>query len=76
MNLQYILDSTGKATGVFIPITEWNKLKEKFTDIEEELEFLPEWHKEIIDKRLTDYKNNSEQVLDFDSIINEIEKEL
>jgi hypothetical protein len=27
MNVQYISDNTGKTTGVFIPISEWNELK-------------------------------------------------
>ena len=30
MHLQYISDSTGKTTGVFIPIEEWEGLKNKF----------------------------------------------
>ena len=30
MSLQFIADDTGKTTGVFIPINEWNDLKAKF----------------------------------------------
>ncbi|MFZ1455356.1 MAG: hypothetical protein WAT46_04905 [Saprospiraceae bacterium] len=29
MNVQYITDDTGKTTGVFIPISDWNSLKSK-----------------------------------------------
>ena len=29
MNLQYISDSKGHHTGVFIPIDDWNKIKEQ-----------------------------------------------
>ena len=36
MNLQYISDNRGKTTGVFIPIQEWEGLKEKFKGLEEE----------------------------------------
>jgi len=35
MNLQYISDNRGKTTGVFIPIQEWEGLKEKFKGLEE-----------------------------------------
>ena len=35
MNLQYISDSTGKTTGVFIPIEDWEKLKSQVFDIKE-----------------------------------------
>lgn len=36
MNLQYISDSRGKTTGVFIPIQEWEGLKSKYKGLEEE----------------------------------------
>lgn len=37
---------------------------------------IPEWHKEIIDHRLKDYKENPDNVTDFDSFCDELEKEL
>ncbi len=36
MNLQYISDNKGKTTGVFIPIQEWEGLKEKYEGLKEE----------------------------------------
>jgi hypothetical protein len=36
MNLQYILDHTGKTAGVFIPLQEWEELKTRFDGLEEE----------------------------------------
>lgn len=45
MNVQYITDSNGQTTDVFIPIKEWNNLKTKFKDINQEGEEVPEWHK-------------------------------
>ena len=33
MRLQVIQDSNGKATGVFIPIGEWDKLKKQYKDL-------------------------------------------
>jgi hypothetical protein len=74
MNLQYITDSNGQTTGVFIPINEWNDLKTKFKDIDHEGLEVPEWHKEIVRKRMELYKNNPDQSLDFDSALDDIEK--
>ena len=37
---------------------------------------LTTWQKQILDHRLNDYYNNSEDVEDFDKTINEIEKGL
>ena len=34
MRLQIIQDSKGKATGVYIPISEWNELKKQYKDLE------------------------------------------
>ncbi|MFN2261800.1 MAG: addiction module protein [Psychroflexus sp.] len=74
MNLQYISDNTGKTTGVFIPISEWNELKNKYRDIEQ-VE-VPNWQMEEVRKRLNSYKKNPEQALDFNTAIDDIEKDL
>ncbi len=55
MNLQYLSDDQGNKTGVFIPINEWNSIKRKYKGIEEEINEVPEWHKEIVLQRLKDY---------------------
>jgi hypothetical protein len=36
----------------------------------------PEWHKELVLKRLKDYKQNPDSALDFDAVMDDIEKEL
>ncbi len=74
MNLQYISDSKGQTTGVFIPINEWNDLKNKYKDIEQI--DIPNWQMEEVRKRLDNYKNNPEQALDFDTAMDDIEKDL
>jgi len=76
MNLQYISDSKGQTTGVFIPINERNDLKNKYKDIEQEEVSVPEWHKDLVLKRLEDYKQNPGSAMDFDSAMDDIEKEL
>ena len=76
MSLQYISDSKGKIAGVFIPINEWNDLKSKYKDIEQEEVSVPEWHKDLVLKRLEDYKQNPDSAMDFDSAMDDIEKEL
>ncbi len=74
MNVQYISDNTGKTTGVFIPISEWNELKGKFKDIEQI--DIPEWQIKEVRKRLEDYKKNPGQATDFDAAMDDIEKDL
>lgn len=37
---------------------------------------IPDWHIEEVNKRLEDLKNNPDQLLDFDTAMDEIEEEL
>jgi hypothetical protein len=76
MNLQYISDSKGQTTGVFIPINEWNELKRKYKNIEREDIHIPEWHKDLVRQRLDDYNKNPDSGLDFDDALDGIEKDL
>lgn len=76
MNLQYITDSDGKTTGVFIPIDEWNDLKYRFNDLEGGDVDIPEWHKEIVRKRMELYQRDPKQAVDFDVAMDRIEKDL
>jgi len=76
MNLQYISDSKGQTAGVFIPINEWNNLKNKYKGIEHEEVDIPEWHKDLVRQRLDVYRKNPGSALDFDSAMDDIEKDL
>lgn len=80
MNVQYINDTFGKATGVFIPINEWLDLLKKYKDLQilvvkNEVELM-NWQKEIIDQRLNDYYENPNDVIDFDTTIANVRKML
>ncbi|HRP88681.1 MAG TPA: addiction module protein [Edaphocola sp.] len=74
MSLQYISDSKGNTTGVYIPINEWNALKSKYKGIEDEAtDTVPDWHKDIVLNRLANYKKDKTQALDFDKAMDDIE---
>ncbi|MBA4408031.1 MAG: addiction module protein [Bacteroidota bacterium] len=75
MSMQFISDSKGQTTGVYIPINEWNALKSKFNGIDLELE-IPTWQMDEVSERMEDYRKNPDQALDFDQSMDEIEKEL
>lgn len=77
MNLQYINDSQGNPTGVFIPIEEWISLKQKYNVLQqEELQTseIPDWHKKILDERLEDYRKNPDNNMDFNEVLKDIRK--
>jgi len=70
MNPQYTYDNKGKAVGVFLPIEDWNQLKKSLPDDE-----LPQWQKDIIDKRLMLIKQNPDSLIPMEDFIAEMEKE-
>ncbi len=79
MTLQYIQDKEGKTTGVIIPIKEWQSLKEKYSELQEEVEpstELMSWQKNILDERISEYFDDPENVGDFERTLDDIEKSL
>jgi len=79
MNLQYVFDKNGETTGVIIPIIEWDALKEKYAELNQEdqkFNDIPEWHKKIIDERLLHSEKNPNDLLDFDMVCKEIVQKL
>jgi hypothetical protein len=73
MALQFIHDNKGNKTGVYIPIQEWEKLKNKYADLSNEELMIAheptEWQKEILDERLKSYIQNPNNVKDFSETI-------
>jgi hypothetical protein len=80
MTLQFIHDTKGNTTGVFIPIEEWQSLKTKYSELQkaeaENVGELAKWQKQIVSERLSDYYKDTKDVADFDSTIDDIEKSL
>lgn len=71
MPLQYIQDFNGATTAVIVPIEEWNKITEKFGDVED----LPQWQKDIIDQRLELYKKHPERVMSVEQFLEQMDKD-
>lgn len=76
MSLQYISDNKGQTTGVFIPIEEWNNLKNKYKGIEEEELEIPSWQLSELNNRVEEYRKNPTQTLDFNQAMKDIENDI
>lgn len=68
MNLQYIEDNNGLLSGVFIPIDDWNKIKDK-VEIDNDI---PDWQKEIITKAENDESFDLDKAKSFEETINKL----
>lgn len=71
MNVQYISDSEGKTTGVFIPISEWNDIRMQYPELDDNYE-IPKWEREIIDQRLDAINQNPESLKPIDELLKEL----
>lgn len=68
MKPQYTYDNNGNPIGVFLPIEDWNRITEKYNDIEE----LPDWQKKLIDERLEYVNDNPNENIELASFLNEM----
>jgi hypothetical protein len=76
MSLQYISDSNGQTTGIFIPIDEWNEMKKKYHGIEKEEIMIPSWQIDAVRERVVDYNKNPSQALDLNNALDDIENNM
>lgn len=76
MRTQIIQDHNGLPTGVFIPIEDWENIKKKYPDIDKINQDIPQWQKDILDKRLDDYKSNPDSFKPIDELFDVLEREL
>ncbi|MCE7063410.1 addiction module protein [Dyadobacter sp. CY343] len=77
MKPHYIPDNHGITTRIFIPIQEWNSLKAEHTEIERQRTYeIPQWHKDLVLERMEAFKRGTEELIDFEEAMDEIEKNL
>lgn len=76
MRTQIIQDHNGLPTGVFIPIEDWENMKKKYPDIDKINEDVPQWQKDILDRRLNDYKKNPVSFKPINEIFDALDREL
>ncbi len=71
MTPQFTYDNKGNAVGVFLPIEDWNQLKNNLpTDNE-----LPQWQRDLLDQRMMLIQQNPINVMPLEDFIAEMEKE-
>ncbi|HEX8357361.1 MAG TPA: addiction module protein [Segetibacter sp.] len=71
MTPQFTYDNKGNAVGVFLPIEDWNQLKNNLPNDEE----LPQWQRDILDKRMMLIQQDPGNVVPLENFIAEMEKE-
>ena len=75
MSLQYISDNAGHTMAVIIPIKEWNEIREKHPDVEAIEGDLPQWQKDILDRRLQIIQNHPERLHPIEELFEELNRD-
>lgn len=76
MKLQVIQDGHGKNTGVFIPIEDWALIKTNYPDVDTLDNEIPEWQKQLLNKRIEAIVKNPNSVKPIDKLFDELDSDL
>lgn len=76
MSVNYLSDNTGETFAVQIPIDEWKKIKNKYPDVDDIDGDLPQWQKDMIDRRMNAIENDPQSVRDITGLFDELDKEI
>ena len=76
MKLQILQDNFGNQTGVYVPMEDWNLIKQQYPDIETIEEDLPQWEIDLIDSRLSLIEQFPERLLPIESLFAELKRNI
>jgi hypothetical protein len=74
MSVNYVSDSLGETIAVQISIGDWEKIKNKYPDVDDIDGDIPQWQKDMIDKRLKAIKDNPDSIEDIEGLFKELDK--
>jgi len=74
MSIQYLSNEHGQITAVQLSIEEWEKIKNRYPEVESFDISLPEWHKEILDTRLQSLSEDSKKTQSLSLLIKELDR--
>ncbi len=76
MKLQVLQDNFGNQTGVYVPMEDWNLIKDNYPDIETLEQELPQWEKDLIDGRLEAIAKNPERLQPIKNLFEELKRKI
>ncbi len=76
MKTQVIQDHNGLPTGVFIPIEDWEIIKNEYPNIEATEKELEQWEMDIIDQRLTPIEKNPGKLQPIENLFKELRRKI
>ena len=76
MKLQVLQDNLGNDMGVYLPMEDWTLIKKNYPDIESIGQDLPQWEKDLIDKRLSNIQANPKRLRPINELFEELNRKI
>jgi len=76
MKSQVLQDNLGNEMGIYLPMEDWTLIKNNYPDIETVGQDLPQWEKDLIDKRLNDIQSNPERLRPINELFEELNRKI
>ena len=76
MKLQVLQDNLGNEMGVYLPMEDWTLIKNNYPDIETVGQDLPQWEKDLIDKRLNGIQANPKRLRPINELFEELNRKI
>ncbi len=74
MSVNYVSNGEGETIAVQIAISDWEKIKDKYHDVDALDTDLPDWQKNLIDKRLKAIEDDPGSIQDIRGLFEELDK--
>jgi hypothetical protein len=76
MKLQVLQDNLGNEMGVYLPMEDWTLIKNNYPDIETVGQDLPQWEKDLINKRLNAIQANPKRLRPINELFEELNRKI
>jgi hypothetical protein len=76
MSVNYVSDSSGETIAVQISIDDWQKIKNKYPDVDSIDGNIPQWQRDMLDKRMKAIQDNPNSIKDIEGLFEELDKKM
>ncbi len=69
MSIKFLSDSLGTITDIVIPIDDWQEITNKYPDLTNLINDIPEWQKKLLNERLEFIKNHPDSLRPIEELL-------
>ena len=73
MSVRFLSDKSGTTTDIVIPIEDWQEITNKYPDLTNLFNDIPDWQKKLLDERLEFIKNHPDSLRPIEELLEELD---